>query len=170
MVRSYMWSRNEMKPSHLAVNIEIRTCLADRCLCSQNINKYSNKPAKWLGFISRSHIMIYKRTISLISVCRLRSNAQKTESRICIYTFQFVKVQQHNHCNQPVFIWESHQIRNTNHTKLLLPTLRSVSNKHRINKRGIYFFTYYITSTGPSSTTSSSSCCGCDGYFLNNMK
>ena len=25
---------------------EFRTCLASRCLCSQNINKYSNKPTK----------------------------------------------------------------------------------------------------------------------------
>ena len=46
----------EMKPCHLALNFEFRTCLAGRCLCSQNIKKYSNKPAKWLGIISRSHI------------------------------------------------------------------------------------------------------------------
>ena len=25
---------------------ELRTCLTGRCLCSQNINKYSNKPAQ----------------------------------------------------------------------------------------------------------------------------
>ena len=30
----------------LADCFEIRTCLIDKCLCSQNINKYSNKPAK----------------------------------------------------------------------------------------------------------------------------
>ena len=48
----------EKEPSHLTVNFEFRTGLAGRCLCSQNINiyKYSNKPAKWLGFISGSNI------------------------------------------------------------------------------------------------------------------
>ena len=30
----------------LADSFEFRVCLAGICLCSQNINKYSNKPAK----------------------------------------------------------------------------------------------------------------------------
>ena len=30
----------------MADSFELRACLADKCLCSQNINKYSNKPTK----------------------------------------------------------------------------------------------------------------------------
>ena len=30
----------------LADSFEFRACFASRCLCSQNINKYSNKPTK----------------------------------------------------------------------------------------------------------------------------
>ena len=56
----------ELKHGYLAVNFEFRACLAGRCLCSQNINKYSNKPAKWLGFISRSNMYMYEPTISLV--------------------------------------------------------------------------------------------------------
>ena len=36
----------------LADCFEFRACLAGRCLCSQNINKYSNKPAKSSNHVS----------------------------------------------------------------------------------------------------------------------
>ena len=42
----YMTIDRELKYSYLAVNFEFRACLAGRCLCSQNINKYSNNPTK----------------------------------------------------------------------------------------------------------------------------
>ena len=60
-----------MKPSHLAVNFEFRACLACRYLCSQNINKYSNKPAIWLGFISQSNIWtdhIFSRYVHIVTL------------------------------------------------------------------------------------------------------
>ena len=47
----------DVRMSLLAGYFEFRACLAGRCLCSQNIvNKYLNKSAKWLSFISRLHI------------------------------------------------------------------------------------------------------------------
>ena len=44
----------------MADYFEFRACLAGRCLCSQNIYKYSNKPAKgYKRIIRRSLVYVY---------------------------------------------------------------------------------------------------------------
>ena len=45
---------------------EFRACLAGRCLCSQNLNEYSNKPAK--GIILRRSGYFFKYTYLQISL------------------------------------------------------------------------------------------------------
>ena len=54
-----------MKPS-LAVNFEFRACLAGMCLCSQNINKYLNKPLISWSHLRMDHIFSNKWCIFFI--------------------------------------------------------------------------------------------------------